>query len=114
MQRILTCTLATAFVFASAAQAAEIKVNISVVDYYDQTQPIDWQSGWSLINLYATGYDGTVYYPERGEEGEVFILPESGLYKFDGQGAYVCGVVHGQEFEITAETREVKLLGWCE
>lgn len=112
MQRTLKLFTLTAILAASSAHAEDLHIKFSVVDYYNNAQKIDWQSGWSQMEIYATGPDGTIFYPER--EGDTFILPVEGTYIFDGRGAYVCGLVHNQKVEITRHIVEIRLFGWCE
>lgn len=105
---------ASSLVFSSLAMAQKvpatpsIHVKFSVVD--SDLNPIEWQSGWGQIDVFAQAEDGTVIYPT--EEG-VFELPAAGVYTFDGRGAYVCGM-GSEKIKITKSIVEIRLFGWCE
>lgn len=104
--------IGAAFLLSSVASAAPIAVKISVLDSYSGS-PINWQSGWDLIDIWAVGEESSeVISPERG--GDVFVFPEAGVYTFKGRGAYVCGLNQNQSFFIDEDVKEIDLLGWCE
>ncbi len=114
MKRILKSVCVLGLFLSTAAKAEDLRVKFSVVDWQSYAK-IDWQSGWGTIHVYATGPDGKVYTPsEETREGDTFVFPAAGLYTFDGDGAYVCGLNHGQKIEITANIVEIRLFGWCE
>jgi hypothetical protein len=114
MKRLFKSILALTLFTASAAQAQEIRVKFSVVDWQSFAK-IDWQSGWSTIHVYAVGPAGEIVNPaDDSQEADTFVFPGSGRYTFHGQGAYVCGLNNGQELEITPNIVEIQLFGWCE
>jgi len=114
MKRILKVASLAVFALASNAQAEEIRVKFSVVDFYNKTSPIDWQSGWGQIDISAKGPDGELVYPDYYGDPNTFVFTKPGTYTFDGRGAYVCGLNHNQKIEITSHIVEIRLFGWCE
>ncbi|MBC7531501.1 MAG: hypothetical protein H7318_07975 [Oligoflexus sp.] len=99
---------ASSLIFSSMAMAETVAVKFSVVE--SNLSKIDWQNGWSLIDVYALASNGSIVRPSA--EG-VFEFPASGTYTFQGQGAAVCGM-SPQKVKITSNIVEIRLFGWCE
>lgn len=98
----------SSLMLSSLAMAETLPVKFTVVE--SNLSKIEWQAGWSQIDVFAVAKDGSVVRPSQ--EG-VFEFPAAGTYSIQGQGAYVCGM-NNTKIKITENIVEIRLFGCCE